>query len=389
MADGKQAGDDRYDGRGQEMGLEVKGCRELQSEVLARDLCTLCGACVGMCPYLVAYRGRIVALDECNLSQGRCYVFCPRTSLDLDLLSHAVFGAAYPADELGVLQQVAMARAGDEGIRPRAQYGGTVTALVCFALEQGLIDSAVLTASDESALPNGTLAASPAQVCDCAGSNFVAAPTLAAFNREAEKDDIQRIGVVATPCQALALAKMRASPLENRNNIDKLKLVIGLFCTWALRYEDFARFLAGKVPLGQIAKFDIPPPPANIFQVFTDSRRIDIPLDEVRPFVRPTCDVCLDMTAEFADISVGAAEGIEGWNTLIVRSDAGRELVELARARGVIELKALPEQNLGHLKEASLLKKKRGLRKVIETSGSEQDLLYLRLASEAVKGLLS
>jgi len=27
------------------------------------------------------------------------------------------------------------------------------------------------------------------------------------------------------------------------------------------------------------------------------------------------------MTGEFADISVGAAEGITGWNTVIVRSE--------------------------------------------------------------------
>ena len=371
------------------MSLDVKASRELQSEVLAQNLCSLCGACVGMCPYLVAYKGRVVALDECNLTQGRCYVFCPRTSLDLDLLSQTLFGVPYAADELGTTQQITMARAADDAIRAKAQYGGTVTALVSFALEQGLIDSAVLTASDENILPGGTLAASAAQVRDRAKSNYVAAPTLAAFNRESGRDDVERIGVVATPCQALALAKMRASPLENRNNIDKLKLVIGLFCTWALRYDDLARFLSEKVPLGQIVKFDIPPPPANIFQVFTDSQRFDIPLDQVRPFIRPGCNVCLDMTAEFADISVGAAEGVAGWNTLIVRSDAGRELVEAAQAKGVIETKPLPELNLAHLKEASLNKKKRGLKKVVETTGSDQDLLYLRLSSETVTRLLS
>jgi coenzyme F420 hydrogenase subunit beta len=382
------ANDYRGDGREQEMSLEVKGCRELQSEVLARDLCTLCGACLGMCPYLVAHKGRVVTLDECILPQGRCYVFCPRTSLDLDLLSEAVFGAAYAADELGTVQEIAIARARDDGIRSEAQYGGTVTALTCFALDQGLIDSAVITASDENILPSGILADSTAQVRGSAGSNFVAAPTVAAFNRESGKD-IQSIGVVATPCQALALAKMKASPLDNRNNIDKLKLVIGLFCTWALRYDEFARFLAGKVPLGKIVKFDIPPPPANVFQAFTDSGRIDVPLEQVRPFVRPTCDVCIDMTAEFADVSVGSAEGVEGWNTLIVRSDTGRDLVEAARGQGIIETAPLPQENLNHLKEASLLKKKRALNRVIETTGSDQDLLYLKLAGEAVKGLLS
>ena len=115
----------------------------------------------------------------------------------------------------------------------------------------------------------------------CARSSYVAAPTLAAFNRDARNEDIRKVGVVATPCQALALAKMRASPLENRNNIDKLGLVIGLFCTWALRYRGAsARFLGEKVPLGEISKFDIPPPPANVFQVFLDSRSVSFPLDE-------------------------------------------------------------------------------------------------------------
>ena len=116
-----------------------------------------------------------------------------------------------------------------------------------------------------------------------ARSNYVAAPTLAAFNREARREDVQRIGVVATPCQALALAKMRASPLENRNNIDKLSLVIGLFCTWALDYDGFTRFLATKTPLDRVTKLDIPPPPANVFHVFAGAETLSIPLDEVRP----------------------------------------------------------------------------------------------------------
>jgi len=371
------------------MSLDVKASRELQAEVLNPSLCSLCGACVGMCPYWVAHRGRIVALDECNLTQGRCYVFCPRTSLDLDLLSQTTFGVPYAADELGTMQRITMARATDAETRSKAQYGGTVTALTAFALERGLIDAAVLTASDENVLPGGTLAATAAEVRDRAKSNYVAAPTLAAFNRDSGREDLQKIGVVATPCQALALAKMRASPLENRNNIDKLKLVIGLFCTWALRYDDFARFLAEKVPLSQVVKFDIPPPPANVFHVFTNSDRFDISLDQVRPFIRPGCDVCLDMTAEFADISVGAAEGVAGWNTLIIRSEAGRQLVEAAHTKGVIETEPLPHQNLAHLKGASLNKKKRGLKKVIETTGSEENLLYLKLNSETLTDLLA
>jgi coenzyme F420 hydrogenase subunit beta len=235
-------------------------------------------------------------------------------------------------------------------------------------------------------VPSGTAARDEAGVLACTGSNFVAAPTLASFNREAATD-ARRIGVVATPCQVLALAKMRTSPLED-GNIEKLKLVVGLFCTWALGYEDFARFLQERVQLAEITKSDIPPPPANVFDLYTNSSRHPIPLDEVRRFIRPTCELCIDMTAELADLSVGSAEGVEGWNTLIVRTTTGEELVKAARARGVIETAPLPEENLEHLKQAALLKKKRALRKIVDTTGSAEDLLYLKLSGEARDELL-
>jgi coenzyme F420 hydrogenase subunit beta len=371
------------------MSPQIKGQQQLRADVIDKDLCALCGACVGMCPYLVAYRGRVVALDDCAVEQGRCHAFCPRVATDLDAASEAVFSAPFEAAPIGQVAGVLMTRAANESVRSRAQYGGTVSALVAFAVERGFIDSAVLTRSDASMLPGGVLVREAGEVLSNARSNYAAAPTLAAFNREARGDDIERIGVVATPCQALALAKMRASPLENRNNVDKLSLVVGLFCTWALNYSELSRFLAQKTPLERITKLDIPPPPANVFQVFSGSASISIPLDEVRSFIRPSCNVCLDMTAEFADVSVGAAEGIEGWNTLIIRTERGRELVEAARAAGIIEADALPEENLSHLKVASLGKRRRALANIRQVTGSDDDLLYLELSLETRKRLLA
>jgi coenzyme F420 hydrogenase subunit beta len=226
-----------------------------------------------------------------------------------------------------------------------------------------------------------------AGVLGCAGSNFVASPTLKAFNREAATE-AQRIGVVATPCQAIALAKMRASPLENGNQIEKLKLVVGVFCTWALRYRDFVEFLEEKTQLADITKVDIPPPPAEVLSVCSGNTCVGIPLDEVRRFVRPTCGLCLDLTAELADVSVGSAEGVDGWNTLIVRSDAGKKLVEAAVAGAALETAVLPDGNLEHLKEAALLKKRRALQNIIDRTGSAEDLLYLTMSEEARQRLL-
>jgi coenzyme F420 hydrogenase subunit beta len=259
---------------------------------------------------------------------------------------------------------------------------------VSFALREGTIDSAVLTSSDDQWLPAGKAVRNEAGVRACAGSNFVASPTLAAFNREAATD-AQRIGVVATPCQALALAKMRLSPLPNDDRIEKLALVVGLFCTWALRYQDFVDFLKERTQLSEITKVDIPPPPAETFEVYSGDSRTSIPLAEVRRFIQSACDLCIDMTAELADVSVGAAEGVAGWNTLIIRSEAGQKLVDAAVASGALETAALPEENLAHLKEAALLKKKRALGKIVEKTGSKEDLLYLKLGRETLDRLLA
>ena len=87
------------------MSIEWKGPQDLQREVADRKLCARCGACLGMCPYRATHECRIVVLDECSLSQGRCYAFCPRASVDLDELSQKVFGVPQTGGELGVFQR--------------------------------------------------------------------------------------------------------------------------------------------------------------------------------------------------------------------------------------------------------------------------------------------
>jgi coenzyme F420 hydrogenase subunit beta len=89
------------------------------------------------------------------------------------------------------------------------------------------------------------------------------------------------------------------------------------------------------------------------------------------------CGACPDMTAELADVSVGMFEGRPGWNTLVVRSDKGSELVDQARRQGLIETADFPDENLKHLSRAGAHKKERSLRTVIRrelinTQGEER-----------------
>ena len=369
--------------------MESKTCQALVDEVIKKDLCTLCGACVGLCPYFVAHDGRIVLRDRCDLPQGRCGTFCPRISLDLEEMNKAVFGLPYSWHGVGTSKAVFMARSTNATIEGRAQDAGTVTTLFCFAKKEGFIDSAVMTLFGDKSLPKGVVVSTGEEILACAGSSYVATPTVEAFNREAQKDNRKRIGFVGTPCQVLALAKMKGSIREGKNPIGKLHLVIGLFCTWALSHPGFTQFLEREVS-DPILKYDIPPHPANVLQVYTEKKRIDISLDHVLPFVRPACQFCHDLTAEFADISVGSGRGeVLEWNTVIVRTPRGMEIVEGAKRKGLVEIREIPKENLARLERASFNKKKRALSNIIQKTKSVDDLLYLKLQAEIAKQLLA
>jgi coenzyme F420 hydrogenase subunit beta len=365
-----------------------KTCQELVNEVFKKDLCTLCGACVGLCPYFIAYNGRILLRDICDLSQGRCSTFCPRISLDLEKLSKTIFGIPYSWDGIGAMKAIFMARSTNAKVKARAQDAGTVTTLFYFAKDEGFIDSAVLTLFEDKLFPKGVVVSTKDEILACAGSSYIATPTVEAFNRSVQDGNRKRIGFVGTPCQVLSLTKMKESKLEEKNPTDQLELIIGLFCTWALSHPNFNQFLEREVS-DHIVKYDIPPHPANVLKVYTEKNHIDISLEKIIPFVRPACWVCHDLTAEFADISVGSGRGeVSEWNTVIVRTSRGMEIVEGAEKKGMIEIREMPKENLSRLEGAAMNKKKRALKNILEKTGSVDDLLFFKVQTERIKPLL-
>lgn len=339
------------------------GQRELEETVLDAGLCTGCGACVNICPYQASYRDRTVVLHNCDLAKGRCYACCPSAPADRGSLLAGFYDAADLTPELGAVKGFYIARAADDGVRRGAQHGGTVTALIALALREGLIDAAVLAGGEEGLLPRPVTIREPAAAVRQGKSRFVVSPSVAEFNRAAQ-GDAKRIGIVATPCQALALAKMRVQPVTAAyGGVEKLGLVVGLFCGWALSWRELASLLGKKTDLAAVTGMDIPPSRYHSLEVYTKEGTLRISLDEVLPCVRESCLSCGDMTAEFSDISVGSARLPEGWeaarswNQVIVRSSRGAELLELARRSGVLEFREVPSGNLERLKAASLNKK--------------------------------
>ena len=362
----------------------------LRTTVMEDGLCTGCGACVNLCPYFTNYRDRTVILHRCDQAEGACREVCPRTPTDLTALSRVLFEPKDLTPEAGAIKDFLITRAADDSVREKAQHGGTVTALMSLALEEGLVDTAVLAGEGERFLPAGVGVDDPGQVLDRAKSSFVVSPTLAAVNSLAQRDS-GRLGVVATPCQALALAKMKKSDLVKVRAIaHKVSLVIGLFCGWAFDWRGLKAILEQKTDLAGIIKLDIPPSRYHFLVVETREGDLEIPLDQVTDCVRTSCGFCSDLTAEFSDISVGSArlpEGwaeAKGWNQVIVRTETGRELLALAKRRKRLEFRPVPPGNLDRLKKAAAKKKREAAASLEARSGRPGDLGSASAGAEAL-----
>ncbi|HBC93635.1 MAG TPA: hypothetical protein DCZ10_12275, partial [Pelotomaculum sp.] len=332
----------------------------LQKEVLERGLCTVCGGCVGYCPYIKTFGEQVAVIHDCKICDGVCYRLCPRGFTDYEGLRQSVFGAEDFDPVLGTHTSLYFARAESKKIRAQGQYGGIVTALSLFAMQQGLIDSA-LTAGGAPSSAQPFLCSTPQDIFQTAGSKYTAVPTLSLF-QEAVKNGFQRIGIVGRPCQVTAGRKMQQAVEISGQNI---ALVIGLFCFGALSAE-FYSFLNER-GLANCSRMDIPKGSVDFRQ--EDGSQIIMPLEEIRYLIKDTCLACYDPLSELADVSVGSTEQYPGWNTLVVRTAKGRQLVADANKAGIIELQPYPHDRLPILRRAVFQKKKRVLER--------PDLIYI------------
>jgi coenzyme F420 hydrogenase subunit beta len=289
-----------------------------------------------------------------------------------------VFGAPRTDPILGSYKSLSMVKSEDPAVHAAGQYGGVVSALVIYALEQGLIDAALLTKYSErkSILPRPAIARTREEVLACSGSKYTAAPTLSALEELLSTGE--RVAVVGRPCQITAIRKMQL--YDDRPEAQNIQLLIGLFCLWALEYRGYSSYLQNQVDVKKVEKIDIPK--NDDFIVYTDGGPARVPIDKIKGFVRSSCDLCFDVTAELADIAVGSTEWQDDWNTMLVRSETGQQLVADALKANILSSSDFPAEREEILREAVGNKKKRVVKALSERGNENAPLAYLMLNEE-------
>lgn len=335
----------------------MPGGAQLKADILSTSACSLCGACLDWCPYLTNLEDHLVLRFDCPVNDGRCYAVCPRTMTDWEVIQQQCLPDLPAGLEMG--GYLAIYRAQAQSAVTGQQDGGVVSTLLLTALKEQLVDGLLLTGSADPLVPAPFLTNEMDEIARAAGSRFMSSPGLRKIS-EAQSKGWQRLAVVGRPCQVQALRKMQVHQTPDRPGMDILS--IGLFCMWSLSWS-FMDYLQAEYPEQKFSRMAIPQHGVELNDGVTTTT---IATEKVREYIRPGCNYCLDMTSELADISVGNFEAEAGWNTLVVRSKQGAELLARAEHAGLIRLDVYPPEELERLKLASLRKKARNLNAISE-----------------------
>lgn len=335
-------------------------------------LCMGCGTCEPACPVdairVIVDKSRGIYLptvDAYSCTQcGFCLEVCPGAEVDIERLSARFVDGPATDPLLGSFTACYIGHASSQDIRYHSASGGLITALLCFALENRVIDGAlVLDASELNALENEPrIANTTEEVISSSGSRYCPSATNQALRHVLASDG--HFAVVGLPCQIHAVRKWEA--IRPRLT-EKIVLHLGLFCANNNTYLGTEYFLRRNgIDPAQVReiRYRAEGWPGKISVTLQDDtkrlfargtserhwrRRAILSSAFHYDFTIPRCLLCPDQTSELADLSLGdpwlrellKTERI-GKSLVIVRNRLGADLLARAAEAGVIELEETP-----------------------------------------------
>lgn len=337
------------------------------NQIVDTGLCVRCGACEPACPENIIFFKQdclpyITDVSDCPTACNRCLKVCPGEFVDFSALDEEMFGRApHPESITGIVQQAVVSYATDNKVRDRGTSGGLVTQILVYLLETGKIDGALVLGSEYSEgnwQQRSYIARSSDDIKQATKSKYMVTPFLRPLG-EIERVE-GRYAVVGLPCYLHAVKKYQRVSSKLRNRI---VLTIGLFCNAAFRPElpkDLCRLAHKSRQDLQELSFREGPWPGGMLTEFKNETPFPVlGLEDMRDefnllktlYTAPRCNMCIDYTAEYADISVGDPWLRDPQGQLIhedcrsvalVRTQAGAEVIEQAQQTGYLSTSDLP-----------------------------------------------
>ena len=243
---------------------------------------------------------------------------------------------------LGNYASVVAARSSDKSILKGAQDGGIVTQLFAYALEEGIIDGAIVAGpGDEPWKPVPVVATTVEELLAARGTKYNISPNMQLIKEATRSYGLDKVGIVGTPCQIQALRKGQLYPVGLRDVPDKIALALGIFCMENFPYQSIVQLVEdhANTKLENVTKMDIG---KGKFWVYTSrGASVQLPLKITHKYEQAGCHVCLDYVSNLADVSTGSVGTPDGWSTVFVRTKKGEDIWTKANAAGCFETKPI------------------------------------------------
>ena len=185
----------------------------------------------------------------------------------------------------------------------------------------------------------------------------------------------EKIAMVGTPCEIMAASKLQHytdSPIDVK---------LGLFCMENFSYKYFVNLLKEyDLKMDDIEKFQIEK--GFVFLLLKTKQTVKIPLSVAKRIIRKNCNICVELTSETSDISIGSIGSDDGWSTLIIRTPKGEEIVNGAIEQKFIEAKELEQPQLELLNKIAESKIRKNLETVERREFLARPVLYQRDKSD-------
>lgn len=180
-----------------------------------------------------------------------------------------------------------------------------------------------------------------------------------------------KVAMVGTPCEIMAASKIQ----QYTDSIIDFK--IGLFCMENFSYSYFTQLLKEyDLTMEDIEKFRIEK--GNAFLFLKNGELVKIPLSIAKSVVRKNCHICVELTSETSDISIGSIGSKDGWSTIIIRTQKGLDVINDAVEQGYIEAQDLTQSQYKLLNKIASNKIRNNLKTIEKRESNARPVLYQR-----------
>jgi len=326
------------------------------SIVFNAGVCCHCGWCSSVCLVnaITVTADTLEIDDETCMKCGLCYSVCPR-SFSIEQAGKSINkldkSLKFSEKINGYINTYSATTTKDE-IKKIRQDGGIVTAICEYLLKNKLVDAIVAVQhSEDKWKPEPVIVDDLKDLYKTGGTKYANASTLAIIDK-AKK--YEKIAVVGTPCMMNAIEKSNLFP-SGVPFFKNIKYKIGLFCMESFPYEGVLGLIKEQFnqDFNKVTKMDIS---GGKFIIYLDNGEdLRVPLKDVKSYARNNCHYCEDLTADYADISVGSIGSGSGWSSVITRNKKGEEIF-----KGTIKDKLIESKSLKEVKPGQFLVEKIG-----------------------------